>query len=392
MRDFKFNYTDKEEDTEAILNYRKRKINKQQLIFIFILILILFIVGIYVCRKVFYTDFDGFIKVDVNAHRTDDDIFLKKMYVLPGDFIVPGDTLYSYMYLNNLLENLNSNEEPDVLKQNRDIKIRYFTVLHDFDVLKVKIKEMERQIDIEDHNINFGLSNNTHKLELERELKEAKAKYKGMRQELDLLRSMVRELNAVLKHSTYNPNKPITVNDIASCSSEVKFSQIYYRLAQDTAIVADVKFPNNTIAFKKEEILTLQSINSTANNLRIIAYVPSDKIKKLNNFTKADVIINDNISFTAHTAILGLHAIEIPSNLRSNFSRQAIVPSVTFLPDSDQIIPFWTLSANLPVTIRIQNIKFERKKGDYILFRTGKGLEEDSKKYLIEHRQLGCLE
>lgn len=388
MRNFQYNPINKQESIEDVLKYRKRKIAKQQLIFTLILLAISGIVALYVVRKVTYTELNGFIKVDLNNFRSPEDIFLKHMYVTPGDFVVPGDTLYSYFYLNTLLEQYNVNHVPDVVNRNRDIRMRYISALQEINLCNVKIKELERQISIEDHNIQFGLSNNVHKLELERELKETKEKLQGKRMELSVLSGISSELQDAVKRSGYDVDTPISLDYLINLSSTDRVNP-YYRLAQDTAIITDIMFPNNSIIFKKEDILQLRSTNLETSNMRIIAYVPINKIDKVNNSTKAEVIINDDISFMAHIALLGTRTDELPEHLRSNFSSKITVPLAIFLPENNQILPSWSITDQLPVTIRIRNIRFEdESKNDYIWFKTGVGLEKNSRERLIKNRHM----
>lgn len=388
MKKFQYNPIDKQENIEDVLKYRKRKIAKQQLIFTLILLVIAGVVALYVVRKITYTELNGFIKVDLNNFRSPEDVFLKRMYVAPGDFVVPGDTLYSYFYLNTLLEQYNVNHVPDVVNRNRDIRMQYVSVLQEINLCNVKIRELERQIAVEDHNIQFGLSSNVHKLELERELKEVKEKLHGKQMELSVLSGISKELKDAVKRSGYDGGLPISLDYLINLTTHGRMNP-YYRLAQDTAIITDIMFPNNSIIFKKENILQLRSTDLETSNMRIIAYVPIDKIDKVNNSTRAEVIINDDISFMAHIALLGTRTDELPEHLRSNFSSKITVPLAIFFPEDNQILPSWSITDQLPVTIRIRNVRFKDKsENDYIWFKTGIGLENKSRERLIKNRHM----
>jgi hypothetical protein len=102
--------------------------------------------------------------------------------------------------------------------------------------------------------------------------------------------------------------------------------------------------------------------------------MPED-MKNINRNTQAEVIVNDEISFTASVLMLGTRTEELPTQLRSSLSQNHTAVIVVLGPDPDQIIPFWCLVKNIPVKIRINNFKkYEHEKKDYMLFNTTSGL------------------
>lgn len=389
MNEFQFNPIDRQEDIESILKYRKRKIAKQQLVFSAILLSILFLIVFYVYRKVRYVDLNGYVQIDTNFARTPEDIFMLETYVQIGDLVMPGDTLYSYLYLESVLEQANVNSIPAVITHSSDMNLRYNAVTQEFNILLAQIKELERQLRVEDHNIRFGLSSNAHKLDLERELNELKERCKGKRNELALLGKYKRLFGNSSAKAGYNSGSSMVLNDILLDASIRDKNLRLYKLASDTAIVTDIMVPDKSIVFKKEEILCLQSLNLESCNLRIVTYVPSNKMSKINNSTRAEIIVNDDLSFTGHMAIMGQRTAELPEHLRSNFSDKTVVPVAIFHVDDGQILPFWALVDDLPVKVRIKNQLGKALLNDYVWFRIGKGVEEASMKRLLSTRKLG---
>ena len=152
MKDFKYSTTQQEVEIESILKQRKRKIAKQQIIFSLILTCILAVVALYFVRKIVYTDFDGYIDTDFNDVRAMDDLFVMEVYKDIGDIVVPGDTLFSYVYLTNFKEQEYIGSEPDIISQNRHLWVQYNLARQDIDVLRVRITELKRQLVIENHN------------------------------------------------------------------------------------------------------------------------------------------------------------------------------------------------------------------------------------------------
>ena len=162
MRNFQFNEGQALEDQriETVIKQRKKKLRTQQTIFFVLLLFILAGFSYYVFNKVAYTDFDGYVQTDYRHFRAKDDINLYKMYKKVGDIVVPGDTLYSYMFLDNILASYRLYNEPQVVTGNRNIRLQTGLSAQNADVLRVKIAELRKQIAVEDHNIQFGLTDN----------------------------------------------------------------------------------------------------------------------------------------------------------------------------------------------------------------------------------------
>lgn len=389
MKDFRFDTTLQQEELENILKERKRRIAKQQVIFVLILLFIGVVIGVYIFRKVTYTELDGYVKIDVNSQRMPSDVFLAHINVKIGDYVQPGDTLFSYLYLDALLEQVNLNREPQVVLDDRNMRVRYGVSLQEVNVLRTRVHELERQIALEDHNISFGLSDNAHKLDLERLLKESREAYKAKLAEARLLREVKDATAEAARNSMYDINSPVLLNDLIM-NQEVRSSlMMHYRLATDSAIVTDVRMPDNTVVLAEEEIMQLQMLDLNKSNLYVIGYVPIDKMDRLNINSEGEIYVSDEVSFRAKVMTLAVRTSELPPSLRSAFSRNTTVPLAVFEIAEGQIIPFWALTTDLPVSIRIPNVRFRRSEDEqkYIWFRTGKGLLDSSREYLERRRE-----
>jgi hypothetical protein len=148
MNNFTYRSPQEKENLEAILKERRKKVNRQQLIFGCILAFIVFIVAMYIGVHLYYTEYDGYIRVDDNHVRTPMDAFVDRIYVSPGDVVMPGDTLYSYYMLDMFIEQSNLNSEPSVVVRDRDMQLRYVSTQQQISVLLVRINELKRQIPI----------------------------------------------------------------------------------------------------------------------------------------------------------------------------------------------------------------------------------------------------
>ncbi len=376
MKNFTYRSSEEKENIEAILRQRKRKLNRQQLIAGGILGLIILGLGLYFGYHTYYSEFDGYVHVDANRVRTPFDIYLDSVYVKTGDIVLPGDTLYSYYMLDLLVKQANPDEESSLAARNRDIALRYETTSQEINILKVRMKELKKQIEINEHNILFGLSDNRHKLDLERLLIEDEAKLKALRHELALLNRMKRETNPRYKKSR-NKKDPNTVQGQIYDNFRAGNGFINYRLSGDSAIVTKVNAPRRMIFFAQEEIMTTQHLNLDDNNLQVVAYIPANSMHKLTLQSTAEVVVTDKVVFNAHVAVLGLSTEEIPEKLQSYFTKRTTALIATFHLDAGQTAPFWSVTSGLPVTVRIKNKPFWKKKSeedDYMWFVTGEGV------------------
>lgn len=387
MKNFTYRSFDEKENIEAILKRRKRKINRQQILSACILAVILISVALYIGHHFYYTEVDGYVHVDANKVRTPFDIYLDSVYVHTGDFVTPGDTLYSYYMLDLLVDNANPDEEPPMVAVSRNYRLQYETGRQEIQVMKVRIEELRKQIKLEDHNIALGLSSNSHRMDLERELKEAIAKLKALQGELAALRKTREETKVVFDRNRSVNDSTLIPQIYDDARSAHMRRAISYRLASDSSLITDVKAPVHMIFFKEEEIMSKQHLNLEANNLKIVAYVPINKMNKINNNSKAEVVVNNDVKYNATVSVIGTRTEMIPENLRSYFSKKNTAVIAILTIDPGQRIPLWALASGLPVDVRVKNFRWfddEEPKSphhpDYYWFTTGEGVMMDSLK------------
>lgn len=382
MKNFTYRSFEEKENIETILKRRKRKLNRQQILSGCILGVILVTLALYIGHHLYYTELDGYVHVDANKVRTPFDIYLDSVYVHTGDFVEPGDTLYSYYMLDMLVDNANPNEEPAMIAVGRNYTLQHTIAVQEIEVMKVRIEELRKQILAEDHNISFGLSDNSHKLDLQRQLREAEAKLRALQGELDALRRSQPEARVLYGGNSRFRNDSTLVPQIYDDARSAYMRRaISYRLASDSSLITDVKAPVNMIFFKEEEILSKQHLNLEANNLKVVAYVPINKMHRINNNSRAEVVVNDDVKFTASVSVLGTRTEMIPENLRSYFSKKNTAVIAILTLDPGQTVPLWSLASGISVTVRVKNYNAEKQdcgKPDYLWFTTGRGTSADS--------------
>lgn len=354
MKNFTYRSLDEKDNIEAVLRQRKKKVNRQQIIAAVIIFIICAVGALYVIDKTFYTEYDGYMHIDMNKVRAPYDIYLDSVYVHPGDVVHIGDTLYSYYVLDWLVLEVNPNDEASILSAGRNLKLQYSDVLQKISVLQVRIAELKKQISLEGHNISFGLTDNSHKFDLERELHECEAQLRALRAQLATIAKLLHEAEFGPRGSSRSRKGGSQIYENPYSRSEAY--DIRYNISNKDGFIANVYSPMGMIFFEKEEIIDMQHLDLKDNNLQVVAYVPIDKTSKIKDNMKAMVYVNDELSFDAHVIMTGVRSEDVPENLRSYFSRanKALIAILSI--DEGQIIPFWSATSGLPVKVKTRNL------------------------------------
>ncbi len=391
MRGFSY-YRPEEDDSqeiEGIIRHRRRKIARQQAIYTVILLFIISIICVWAYRKTVYAEFDGYVSLDERIFRIGEDIYFLQSNVRIGDLVVPGDTIFSYAIAHNFLSHTHNDYEPAVVARNRDLRLQYGMARQDLEVLRVRVAELERQLSTEDHNIRFGLSSNRNKLRTEQELAEAREQYKALRRKIGVLWSGVSQTNKSLLRLDNNGYGHVSIADRFNFDLLRRLDLVDYVISVDSSIITKKFVPSNSLVLRGEQIMSLQSLNGRNNNLAIVAYVLPKQMKYVNYHSRAEIIVNNEISYTGRVMMLGARTEEIPGELRNTLSRDHTASIVVFDIDPHQDIPYWSLTDGVPVRIRINKLK-NRKPivGDYIIYNTTTGVYPET----LMHARHECSE
>ncbi|MDE6342619.1 MAG: hypothetical protein K2K93_09895, partial [Muribaculaceae bacterium] len=306
MKNFTYRSLDEKDNIEAVLKQRKKKINRQQIIAGIIIFFIFAIATLYAIDRSFYTQYDAYIHIETNKVRAPYDIYLDSVYVQPGDIVHVGDTLYSYYVLDWLVLEVNPNDEPSVLQNRRTLTLQLSDIEQKIRVLEVRIAELRKQIALESHNISFGLSDNSHKMDLERELKEAEALLRALKAQLAVVSGLKndaefgpRGTNRARKGGTQIYENPYSKSDSY---------QIRYNISNKDGFITNVYAPIGMIFFEKEEIIDMQHLDLKDNNLMVVAYVPVNLTSRIKDNMPAKVYVNDELDFDAHVVMNGVRS------------------------------------------------------------------------------------
>ena len=376
MKDFHFTTEKEQAEIEQILLQRKKKQSKQQLLFLGIFIFIIIIIALYCMRRVLYTDFDGYVVVHNVRFRASEDIFVHDIYKHNGDLVKPGDTIYSYVSLDWFHEIGNINTESAIVVKSRDLKLQYGLAYQNLAVLKAKMQEIQRQIELEDHNIRFGLSDNVHKLNLERDYKATEEQLKAEQRKLYVLQKAINESKDAVDRLDQVNSGGFTIQNVRNKKKMQELGMVHYTIAADSGLVTKNWISELSLVLRGEDIIETQSFNLEKDNVYVMAYVTPNRAKFLNRGFKAKVIVNDDVEYTATVVSMGARTEEIPEAYRNNLSKDHIAAIAVLRIDDGQRIPFWSLVNGMPVLIRFNNLEYEQvKPEEYLLLKTPKGLE-----------------
>lgn len=354
MKNFMYKAPERQAEIEYIRKKQKQRIAKQQVIFV--VLFLLFIAGLlyYIGYKQYYLEFPGNVHVNVKRIRASEDVIVFHVDKNVGDIIAPGDTVFSYMFLNYLLEQENANKEVDVVINYRKTKLEYEKVSNEIANKQAVVRELKNDIAKEDHNIQLGLSNNLYKQSLERQLRETQADLQAQENILKVLERQLQDVHLALEKSGIEDSN--TQDQHLPHLQEKDFNRdvIRYYVATDSAVVTRLSVASKTRVFRFEDIIATQPLDANLSNIYISAYVPYEDVKHCTRGTVAELIISDEISLKAYVAVQGADAVKLPPNLQSNFSRKVMVNQTIFRLKEGQHIPFWCLSEGTPVTVRIR--------------------------------------
>ena len=376
MKNFHFTTEHKQAEIEQILWQRKKKIAKQQLFFLTLFIFIVFVVILYCIKKVLYTEFDGYVVVHNVRFRASEDIFVHDIYKHNGDLIKPGDTIYSYVSLGWFHEIGDINSESEVVVKSRDLKLQYGLAYQNLAVIKTRLQEIKRQIDLEDHNIRFGLSDNVHKLNLEREYKETEEELKSQQRKLYVLKNAIDESKNAVDRLESVTNNGFSIQDVRDKKKMKELGMVHYTIAADSSLVTKNWISELSLVLRGEDILETQSFDLEKDNVYVMAYVTPKRAKYLNRGFKATIIVNDDVEYTATVVSMGARTEEIPEAYRNNLSKDHIAAIAVLRIDDKQEIPFWSLVNGMPVIIRFDNRDYkEVSPEEYLQLTTPRGLK-----------------
>ncbi|MEG2070229.1 MAG: hypothetical protein RR034_02495 [Bacteroidales bacterium] len=350
-----FSYRSIQSDENAALHYQKKRINVQQLVFSGIFFLILLILIVYIVDKVRFVEFDGYVHVSTVAFKIVDDAYISDVRVKVGDLVNEGDTVFEYVLINQVMDQLKVESYSNYYKDFDKLEYENKMLQSKLKILSEKDKILDYQIQKESDNIKYGLSTVE-----QRELLKIKQSENILEQE-----NVVNNLEMIQYFQDKLSQKIYALGQIALPTSYTAsyFSEegkkdlnfaYRYAIARTRSIITDIRLVQGALAFKGEEILESQRVDNEMANMHIIMYVMPDQMKYLSARQTVEIYITNDMKFKGYASTRGVRVSEIPKHLQSKFMKniEAIEVRVDFDVNSD--VPFWVITNNLPVKIKVK--------------------------------------
>lgn len=363
MNNFQFEKDEnRQKDALDLLHSQKKKLARQQVIFASIFIVAIILLGLYILSRIIFVYYDGYIRLDTNHIRAIDDMYITEMKVNVGDSVQPGDTLFSYVLLSQVITHSDYTQEPVFITRTNDMRMQGNLAEQQLIVLRTQLAELQKQLRSESNDIYYGLTNNTKQNELKAQIEQVKAEIQETNNRVRIYLSRAGSNMAYAgRYGLFDRNQSLlpfspglyTYND----------ALIHYAVAPDKGFVTNVENPDRSLSFKGNDIVVVKYADPLKANLRVMAYVPVDQVRDLVNADTVDVVVDHNTIFKAHLVRLGLGVDQLPDYLVNNFTRDAMVIMAALAFEKGQDIPTWVLNNNLPVKIRINKVVLNLKHG-----------------------------
>ncbi len=353
MNEFQYNTTPQEQAMADLLKSQSYRLARQQIIFALVFFCLIIVLAYYVISRVIWATYDGYISLDESHITAIEDIYVLNVNKEIGEIVHKGDTLYSYVLLDNILSQYDPNNIPAVVKETQDMELQAKLAREEIPVLQTRLAELKKQKASENSDIYYGLTDNTKRNQLDAEIAEVEEELKKAMNRVQIFANMK---NTTYKFMTNRGASNLTIPHSTIQDSYNK-NMIHYCCASADAFVSKIDVTSGMVTFKGHEVMTIQFTDYQSCHLGVITYVPSDKVKFMECPDDADVIINSDLKLKAKLQMVGLRVEEIPKNLQSNFSHDdnAVVAYFTF--NGNQQVPAWAMSNKLPVKVRVNKIK-----------------------------------
>lgn len=353
MNNFQFEKDEnRPKDALDLLHAQKRKLATQQVIFAGLFIVVIILLGLYLVSRVIFVYYDGYIKLDVNNIRAMQDEFVLKMNVNVGDSVQPGDTLFSYVLLDQVVTHNDVTNEPVFVTRTNDMRMQGRLAQQQLIVLRTQLAELQKQLKSERNDIYYGLTNNTKQNEIKAQIEQVKAQIRETQNKVAIYMSRAyRNYNIVSRYGLVgNGQSPMPFSPGLTYYNK---AIVHYCVAPAKGFVTRVMNPDLSLSFKGDDIVHLKYVEFDKANLMVMAYVPVDNTRELIEADSVEVIVDKETILHAHLVRVGLGTQQLPDYLVNNFTRDAMVIMAALQFDRDQQIPLWVLNNELPVKIRI---------------------------------------
>ena len=354
-----FSYRSGTDDEINFIQTNKKKINKQALIYKIIFVLFVLSIIAYYVYRMYFVNYDGFVKLNVYNVSLSDDSYLIKTNVNIGDTVKAGDTLFTFLLTNQISNKIKPETFMNIENQYIDYNTKFILAEKELHLLETQRDEIYSEL----MKTNEGLLTGTA---TEKDITSLNTQISSINYKITLKKTEI-SLYDSIKDKYIMPMKVMKGSRLAESYSLAELQGMdtlfdlerKYFVAKLDAIVIDVSARDASFISKASTVMTCQPLNNDKMNLHIDALVFPDDIDYLYEGKEVEIIATNKHKYKGHVVLIGAMTQIIPNNLKSNFSDKvnAIVVNIHF--DDNQELPFWLKSDNLPVVIR--TTKKERK-------------------------------
>lgn len=354
-----FTYRSKLDDVNVVLQRRKKKINKQQLIFNIVLLAIIASLAYYGITKIKYATFNGYVKTSLRVATLIDDAYITDIRVGVGDQVKEGDTLFTFLLANQILEQNNPTRQfTTLMGRNYDTRIHINLINKELELSKLELKEEMKVLDKLKYNAFLGIASNQQVESKNTRIKELQFNIKLKTEEKKLNEQFLKGTDKLTARSQNTIALPeeYTLTELLKLNDSKYQSECKHFIAKKDAIITDVNMFNAAYVYKKDPILSFQEEKYDDQNLYVETYVFPDDIQYVSVGAEVEILVTKELSFVGVIATIGTKALVLPDHLMNKFSQQVEAVDVRVNFKEGQNIPFWVATTDLPVKVRIKRI------------------------------------
>ncbi|MEG1571955.1 MAG: hypothetical protein RSC04_03350 [Bacteroidales bacterium] len=346
-----FSYRNLGSDAQNIIGQQKRKINRQRIIYLVLFWLFIFSVAAYIYNSIQWVTFEGTIKTSNQQITLMDDAYILNIEVKIGDTVHSGDTLFDYLYTQNLLTQKNNlSSQTWIDKEYKDIEQRIAVLNGNLQVLEEQIKVLQREIKIVEKQIFIGVSTKADLTKLTNELRSTQWKDKLLQQELVLEQTYFSKIaqQRGLAEMIRIPSE-FTLHDLLQNDF---MGYRYSYIAKYGGMVINITSLMGTNCYKQEPVMEIQPSDAYIMNLYVEALVRPNQMKYLKKGDKVEIVITNKDTYIGIVELLGYRTAEIPPNLQNPFEKDATAVLVRIKIQNPELLKPWELLSGLPVELR----------------------------------------
>ncbi len=351
MKQFGFKNTEKTADSviKAIENRAKRQSNVYRLGFIAISLVIIW----FILNSLSVMRYDGYISHKDIRMREISNIAIVDYYVKPGDVVNEGDTLYSYLMVDWLEDQVNPLSDNIANEKKIDSDLRIAKYKSEIVEINNTIYSLHTAINKIKRDIYSGVKTEDELVNLNLELSERIEKSKHIRRAISAEYEMQAKYNYDISNTTSLISQGLSER---RANLEQYGKALKYRVAYVDSKIINIKAAIGMLTLEKEDVLTFQPIgHPDMANSHIEMIVEANKYGDIEEGMEVDVYAGGEFLCEANVSFLGVRMAEAYSDMESLLDRSTningkLIVSLNFKLGYD--LPEKYFIHNYPVEIR----------------------------------------